>query len=129
MYVIIDYHSSPDCDLLYGINSYGGNPSDHVWKFTSSSYGSATVIPTTPGTSWGHFESEYTGVEYNRPYNFMFEDFSTTISASGNCKLDNIIISSTHGPLEYNIGAHKYIYPTFMILSHDYDGFNGSNNL
>lgn len=63
------------------------------------------------------------------PYQILIEDYDTggpiSSNSDNNCYVDNIILASTHGPMDYNIGAHQFVYPTFMILSHDYTGFDG----
>lgn len=43
------------------------------------------------------------------PYNIMLEDAGsgvTDANTNNNCLVDNVIVASTHGPVEYNIGAH-----------------------
>lgn len=37
---------------------------------------------------------------------FLFEDYGKYVATNPECFIDNLMVASSHGPLEYNTGAH-----------------------
>lgn len=62
------------------------------------------MYPVTADT-WAHTEVILNNFAYDFPMNIMIEDYEGTERTVSDCSIDNIIVSSIHGPLEYNIGA------------------------
>lgn len=120
--ISFDYSSNSAALFALGRAYIGAYPPNHSWPITS--------IPSTPGTSWTHFEIVFENIEFNIPVAIMLEDFHAVDSTVINrVSLDNFMVTTVHGVSTINIGAYTPLYPSFMILSDDYAGYDGSNNL
>lgn len=79
----------------------------------------------TSANEWYHVEGYIDIMYHDMPISFMFEDFGKNVTSNQDCLIDNLIMASAHGPKEYNIGVHSHLYPCFMVLSFDYDLYDG----
>lgn len=77
-----------------------------------------------PRDEWVHHE-----IKIEVPYSKDLQFTVGTGHENTESYIDNILVTSTHGPSKINHDGYNYLYKGFQILSLDYNGFkNASGN-